>query len=131
MVTANVSLVDEDNSTWSIFYGQSAFPLSGTGNKTSSHASGLPGDTAADEEPNQKSDRFAFGRPIRVEHLGDLDKVPLSYTVDDFNQVFYNRMGDTKVTVGSMVNIVFIYSASITPDQKTTVGNTLNFPFGK
>ena len=88
---------NEDSPTYSLYFGQSYGDL-------------------ADRQKHVR-------RIARVNNLGEVGNVELEYTVEDFTEIFFTGHKDTKVSVHSLANLVFVITRSMTNLELESLSN--------
>ena len=99
MLTANAILKGpEARPTWSIFFGY---------------------DYCTDGEKSIKMGDLYF-----VSTVGDVEQLPTTFSIADYERVFNRTYSDTSVTVAGLVNLVFIFRRALTDfeNERATEG---------
>jgi hypothetical protein len=62
-----------------------------------------------------------------ISSLGDIEKIPTHFSVDEFADAFFNFHTDSDVSIHSLVNIVYLARRLLTDyaDDRTSVGKKL------
>ena len=101
-VTANATLYSERDSTWSIWWGQQF-----------GDSSGRKQAIQLGQEIDDEGNVMVEGTIFKLSSISDANKIPTSFPLSEFSQLFNLIHRDTSVVVHSLISTIFIFSKII------------------